>query len=172
MPLDKTDNPILYNQEITPSMSYAAGNPLVEIWVTGWRKEAAIRLLTRYCWLGWSLALSLLFHGPPMVQLPLLPIVHQKNQRGRQPDDDQALNQPFVYFIVEVVAARHRVLMRRGVCPEIVVVAVVIVRVLIFEKVGDPFAEGPVFLRFCASVSLKLLLYSMSEAYQAQIGWN
>lgn len=132
-------------------MSDPTGNPLIEIWILRRREEPAISLLARQ-WLrrlyGNALA-ALLLHRSSMIQRPLLPVIYEVNQRRRQAEDDEALNQPLVNGVVVIVAAGHRI--RSDRVGEVVLLGVVVVRVVVLEEIGDPFAQRPVLLGFCFS---------------------
>ena len=85
------------------------------------------------------------FGFSPVVRLSLLAVVDEEGERGGQADDDEAFQDAVVQFVVVVVGAvavGHAV----GHGLVVVVVCTVVVRVRIFEEVGDPFAEGPFFL--------------------------
>jgi len=84
-----------------------------------------------------------------MIQRPLLPVIHEVDQRRRQAEDDEAFNQPLVNRVVVVVAAGHRV--RSYWIGKFILFDVMVVRVVVPEEVGYPFAERPVWLGFFAS---------------------
>ena len=133
------------------SMPNPTGNPLIEVRITRRREESAISLLARQ-WLHrrCSNALAaLLFHRSSMIQRPLLPVIHEVDQRRRQAEDDEAFNQPLVNRVVVVVAAGHRV--RSYWIGKFILFDVMVVRVVVPEEVGYPFAERPVWLGFFAS---------------------
>ena len=96
-------------------------------------------------------AFLLRFHFSPMVRLSLLAVVDEEGERGRQADDDKGIEDVVVQFgVVVIVAAGHAF----GVGIIVIVVCAVIVRVGVFEEVGNPFAEGPFFLGFWRGVRI------------------
>ena len=90
-----------------------------------------------------------------MVRLPLLPVIHQERQSGRQTDDDEALEDVVLDLVVVpavVVTAGHA--FGDGIVV-VVVAGVVVVGVGFVQEVGDPFAQGPFCLWFCGRVRVR-----------------
>ena len=114
-----------------------------------------LALLWLFLWLCLLLLLLLLsrLHLPAMIRLPLLAVIHEERQSGRQTDDDEALEDVVLDLVVEsavVIAAGHA--FGDGVVVVVVVAGVVVVGVGFVEEVGDPFAQGPFCLWFCGRV--------------------
>ena len=163
-------------------MPHTTRNPLREIRIVGRWEKAPVRLLARYALLfplllllRWvviiaaiiivtvlaplRLRLRLLLlsclHLPAMIRLPLLAIIHQERQRGRQTDDDEALEDVVLDLVVVagVVVATGDAF-GDGVVV-VVVAGVVVVGVGFVEEVGDPFAQGPFCFWFWGRVRVR-----------------
>lgn len=89
-----------------------------------------------------------------MVRLSLLSVVNKKGQCSCEADDDQTLEDVVVEFVVVVVVCAGHAF-GEGLVVVVVCTVVVGVRFLLFEEVGDPFAEGPFFLGFCILLGSK-----------------
>lgn len=147
-------------------MPHTTGDPSRIIRILRRGEEPPIRLLTRQSLFGRDdavlclglprlegglvlirirVALLLRFHFSPVVRLSLLAVVDQEGERGRQADDDEGIEDAVVQFGVVVVVATGHVF---WVGIIVIVVCAVVVRVRVFEEVGDPFAKGPIFLGF------------------------
>ena len=78
-----------------------------------------------------------------MVGLSLLAVIKQECERASKPDDDKALGNAIVNVIVVLLGAGHG--LRHHMISEVVVTfAGMVVRMRVFEEVGDPFTKGAV----------------------------
>lgn len=167
---------MMYRIEIIPtktrSMPYASSNPLSKIDITRLREQASIllpplllRLLLRRrgslpinsgssgtntttCTCTCSVPLLLRLRPSSLaVQLALLAVEDQESQRAGQADYDQALNEAVLDEIaVNVVTTRD--VLRGGLE---VFVLLVEVRMVVLQKVVEPFSEGPFLRWFCVA---------------------
>lgn len=77
----------------------------------------------------------------PMIGLALIAIVDQEGEGTSQSDDDEAFDDTLVDIVIELV--------RRERAGKFVFVRGGVVRVLVLEKVGDPFANRKVGFGIC-----------------------
>lgn len=137
-------------------MPHTTSNPLRKIRITRRREESPIRLLPGGQWLRLFIGrdgsvlgglLSQRLHFSPMVRLPLLAVVDEEGERGGQTDYDEAFQDAVVEGVVVLGGVAGHAVREGGVVVVVFVGGAVVVRVRLFEEIGDPFAERPFFFR-------------------------
>ena len=139
-------------------MSYSSCDPSTKSRIIRWWKESPIRLLTgqQRLPIGRILALALLAISLTLllitivIDLAVLPVIHQKGQSRSQTDNDEGLQDALVELVVIIFVAAGKTMLRNGVVVvAIVVLSAVVVRVGVFKEGGKPIGEGPILFRFC-----------------------
>ena len=104
-----------------------------------------------------------------MSSLPLLAVVYKKRYSGSYANDDETFEDTFVELIIIRVVATGEA---RIVVVDVVVFSAVVVGVRVFKEGGEPFAEGPIFFRFCMWLVGASCRELGRRTNLAQIGWN